>query len=281
MSLAYINGEICNKEEAKISIFDRGFLFGDGVYEVIPAFNRKLFLKEPHLERLRRSCGELNFGPVTNDFDEIFEDLLVDEKANDLIYYIQITRGQAKDRNHIYAEGMQPNVVAFLQPLKPTLRSEAEQGFSARLAREPRWNRCDIKATVLLPNVMHKMSAFMGNDIETIFYTDEYVTECTASNLFMVKGDQIITPPEKLNILRGVTRGYIIEQLKIKGENVIERTITKNELIDADEIWISSSTKNVLPVVQLDGKPVGVGKAGPYWSKAFAIFEQELGWADL
>ncbi len=276
MGQAFVNGEFFPKDEAKISIFDRGFLFGDGVYEVVPVFGRKPFLMKEHLVRFKRSLDELHFGPVEVDFEQVLEQLLQHNDETDLIFYFQATRGQSPIRNHIYDYKNPPNVVAFLQAIKPITREQAGKGYAAITAEEPRWNRCDVKATALLPNVIHRMNAENQRSVETIFYDSDFVTEATSSNVFIVSKGQIITPPERQNILRGITRGFLIEELKVSGENVLEAPVTVEELRNADEVWVTSSTKNVVPIIELDGKPIGTGAVGPKWSLAFEAFERVL-----
>lgn len=273
----YLNGEFKPMSESQISTQDRGFLFGDGVYEVIPVYQRTLFCFEEHLQRLKNSLqatGILN--PHTDDeWRQLLQTLVKMHDWPDQYLYLQVTRGIQMQRDHLPADCLQPTVYAYTNPLNPVADSIIENGIKVITLEDIRWLRCDIKAITLLPNVMMKQAAKQHGVDDAILMTREgYVAEGTASNAFIVKDNTLITPPKSQQILPGITRMVIESLAKTYPITLHERQIQQSELETADEIWLTSSTKEALPVTQLNGKEVGTGKPGAVWQTMRHIFQQ-------
>jgi len=268
--IAYLNGQYLPISEAQISTQDRGFLFGDGVYEVIPVYNQKMFWFAEHLQRLKNSLkGASILNPLSDsEWQEILETLIKKHDWQDQFIYLQVTRGVQMQRDHMPADCLTPTIYAYTNPLKPVAKSILENGIKVVTLDDIRWLRCDIKAITLLPNVMMKLAAKAQGADDAILITKKgLVSEGTASNAFIVKDNVLITPPNSNKILPGITR-MVIESIAIEHHITLEeRNITQEELHNADEIWLSSSTKEALPVTQLDDKPVGTGKPGALWLK--------------
>ena len=272
----YLNGEYLPISEAQISTQDRGFLFGDGVYEVIPVYSKKMFYFEEHLQRLKNSLAAVN---ITNPHtDEQWLNLLTElielHNWDDQFLYLQVTRGVQLQRDHMPADDLTPTVYAYTNPLKPVANDIIENGIKVITLEDIRWLRCDVKAITLLPNVMMKLAAKeQGAQDAILVDANGHINEGTASNVFMVKNGLLITPPNSQKILPGITR-FVLEKLaKEHHIIVVEKEITENELTEADEIWLSSSTKEALPVCTLNGQAVGTGKPGELWLKMRAIYQ--------
>ncbi|MDG6773503.1 D-amino acid aminotransferase [Thiomicrorhabdus sp. ZW0627] len=266
--IVYLNGEYLPMAESKISTQDRGFLFGDGVYEVIPVYHKKLFAWESHLQRLKNSLQAIGIAnPLTDEeWFALLTGLVEKHPWDDQFIYLQVTRGIQMKRDHMPEECITPTVYAYTNPLKPLDAKIVENGIKAITLDDIRWLRCDIKALTLLPNVMMKLAAKQqGADDAILISRDGTISEGTASNVFIVKDGNLITPPNGNKLLPGVTR-TVIEKVA-KGHHIpfIEKELTLTDLQEADEIWLTSSTKEAVPVTQLDGKPVGDGKPGAMW----------------
>lgn len=266
--IVYLNGAFMPMDQARVSPMDRGFLFGDGVYEVIPVYQRKLFEWNTHLERLKNS---LNAVSIHNPLDDqawlaLMQQLIQHHPWDDQFIYLQITRGVQIPRDHLPAANLTPTVYAYTSQLKPISETVLRQGIKVISADDIRWHHCDIKAITLLPNVMCKLLAqAAGADDAILIRADGKVSEGTASNLFLIKNNQIITPPNSATILPGITKAVIEKLAKRHHMPFIERDIVAEELETADELWLSSSIKEVLPITQLNNKPVGNGKPGLVW----------------
>lgn len=266
----YLNGEYLPLAEAKISVLDRGFLFGDGVYEVIPAYFGKLFCLEAHLQRLNNSLSSIRLDVVKNtqQWLDILQPLLVEGDAQYI--YLQITRGVADKRDHAFPEGCQPTIFAMCSAIAPFAR---EQGVQAITLDDMRWKLCNIKATTLLANILLRQQAVDKNTAEAILIKQGYATEGAASNLFVVLDDELITPPNSNDILPGITRDVIIDLARKNGISVREEAISLADLQRASEVWLTSSTREILPVITLDNQPVGSGQVGPVWHAMQKIFQ--------
>lgn len=279
MNIVYLNGDYLPQEKATISIMDRGFLFGDGVYEVIPVFDGQFFGFEEHMSRLENSLHAIDIqNPHTADeWQNIFKTLLIknDKMTGSHSCYCQITRGADDVRSHTFSEQLKPTVVAFITPFKTQSRSELEKGFSAITSDDTRHRNCFIKATNLLPNILQMQKAKSRGAVETILIREGHVSECTSSNIFIVKNNQLITPPLSEHILSGITRQLIIKLARDNHIDCIEAIITPAELATADEVWITGSIKEICPIVSIDGKIVGDGKVGPLWKKMIVLYEAE------
>ncbi len=273
----YLNGEFLPLDQAKVSVLDRGFIFGDGVYEVIPVYGGQLFRLSEHLQRLDQSLAGIRLGnPLAYDlWNSILEELVernaVDE-SGDQSLYLQVTRGVAK-RDHVFPKGVTPTVFAMSNPLAPLPATLAAEGVTAITLDDIRWRYCNIKAITLLPNILLRQQALDAGAVEAILISDGEVTEGAASNLFIVKDNILITPPKGPRLLPGITRDLILELAETHGIACREGAIRDNELRAADEVWLTSSTKEILPVTHLDGKPVSGGKPGPMWVRVISLYQ--------
>ncbi len=270
----FLNGEYLPLAEAQVSVLDRGFLFGDGVYDVIPAYGGRLFRLEQHLERLERCLAEVR---IPNPFDRgawsaVFNALIDRNGGGDLSIYMQVTRGVAK-RDHAFPEHVIPTVFAMANPIVPVDPAILETGVKAIVREDFRWQRCDVKAITLLANVLLRQEAVDEQAMEAILVRDGYATEGAASNLFIVKDGVIMTPPKGAKLLPGITRDLALELAQANGLACREAEIPEAQLRAAEEIWMSSSTKELVPVTRLDEQPVGDGRPGPVWRRMHGIFQ--------
>ena len=272
MSLVYLNGEYLPLNEARVSVLDRGFTFGDGVYEVLPVYNHHIFRFDQHLERLGNSLAAIHMeNPLSkNKWQEILITLIEDSQDNDQSIYIQVTRG-VSDRDHTININGSPTVFAMC---KPIIKDDLSSGIKAITCDDIRWKLCYIKAITLLPSVLLRHEAAERGATEAILVKDNIVTEGAASNVFIVKDNIVRTPPKDGNILPGITRDLVVELLNKENIKCIETRVMKNDLFDADEIWITSSTWEIVPVIELDGQPVGSHRPGKVWKKSIAIYQQ-------
>lgn len=282
MPIVYLNGEFIAREKATVSVMDRGFLFADAVYEVIPVYQGRYFLADEHLQRLDNSLQALQINIHLNhdDWYQIFERLLAQYAAGDYSIYLQVSRGAGAERDHAYPEpAPKPTIFVQATPLKTWPFERLAKGLSAITADDIRWSRCYIKSTSLLPNIMQREFAKQQSADEAILIRDGYVSEGTSSNVFLVKDNTIITHPEDGAILGGITRELIVKLAIKHGIAIKQRAILREELYRADEVWISSSTKEVAPIVRVDQHAISDGKAGPLWQKLWQYiqdFKQSL-----
>ncbi len=277
MSVAYFNGDYLPLEEVRISPLDRGFLFGDAVYEVIPSYAGEFFLLGPHLERLERSLAAIRLpSPLSRgEWAERLVELLRRNAAgpgHDLGIYLQVTRGVAP-RDHAFPAEGAPTVFAMASPIRPLSDAVRSGGIAAITTPDHRWGRCDIKATTLLPNVLARQLASEADAMEAILLREGRVIEGAASNVFAQFGDTLVTPPLQDALLPGVTRALVLDLARECGLQVVERELDEAELRGADEIWLTSSTREILPVSRLDGEPVGAGVPGPGWRAVHAAYQ--------
>ena len=278
MTIAYLNGEYMPLEETRISPMDRGFLFGDGIYEVIPSYDGKMVGFGPHISRMQNGLAaiEIKLGWNDQQWRELCVSLLEKNGNGDLGIYLHVTRGADTKRNHAYPEGVEPTVFAYAFEIPPPPVPERDKikPYTCATGSDMRWDRCNIKSISLLGNVMHYQQGHIKGDGEILLYNDKNeLTECGACNAYIVKNGVVATPPLDNQILPGITRLLLLDVLQADGSiPVEERVITMDEVWDADEVWISSSSKEVMPVVKLDGKPVGDGKPGPIWEKAAKLY---------
>ena len=272
--LVYLNGEFLPPERAMISAFDRGFVFGDGVYEVIPVFGRRLFRLPHHLARLQRSLNEVRLpNPLSaSRWEEVLKRLTAEVTADDQSVYLQVTRGPAP-RDHAFPADVHPTVFAYAQPSKPAEPEVLARGISAVTIADIRWLRCDIKATALLANAMLRQQAADRGAAEAILIRDGLVTEGAASNVFVVRDETILTTPNGPFILPGITRDLVLELANVHSLPALEQPLPESALVDADEIWITSSMREILPVTRLNERPVGGGKPGPLHARVHALYQ--------
>ncbi|MCR4301649.1 MAG: D-amino acid aminotransferase [Sulfuricaulis sp.] len=275
MSQVYLNGQFVPPDQARVSVFDRGFIFGDGVYEVIPVFGGRLFRLAHHLSRLDASLAAIRLrNPhLTEEWKSIFTRLLTGHANGDQSIYLQITRGVAP-RDHAFPPNATPTVFAYAQSLSYPPAEQLAQGVAAITTEDIRWRRCDIKSIALLANALLRQQAIEQRAAEAILIRDGVVTEGAASNIFIVKGDRLSTPPKGPFILPGITRDLIVEIACAKNIVCDELPIKAEMLQSADEVWLTSSIKEILPITRIDGKPVGKGKPGPMHARLFALYQE-------
>ncbi|MGH8175920.1 MAG: D-amino acid aminotransferase [Steroidobacter sp.] len=273
LPICYLNGEFVALREARISPLDRGFLFGDSVYEVLPVFAGRMFRFREHFDRLARSLVEIKLGsPHTHvQWHSLLNELIQRNGGVDMYVYVQVTRGMEFGRNHAFPEHVTPSVFVMASPL-PALTPELRaSGFSAITVEDFRWGRCDIKTTALLANVLMKQEAAEADAQEAIIVRDGQVLEGAASSVFVVLEGALITPPNSRRILPGTTREAALELAE--GMAVQIRGITVDELRRASEVWLAAATRDVIPVTRIDGRPVGDGKPGPVWTRMNSRFD--------
>ncbi|MBB1421495.1 aminotransferase class IV [Pseudoalteromonas sp. SG43-7] len=280
MSTVYLNGDYMNAEHAKISPMDRGFLFGDGIYEVIPAYNGNMLGFAAHIERMKNGLNELEIvlAYTADTWREICQQLCEKNHGENLGIYLHVSRGADTKRAHAYPSGITPTVFAyaFEIPAQPVSDIDNATTYTVSVEQDKRWQRCHIKSTALLGNVIHYQHGAAAGNKETILYNrlDE-LTEASSSNVFIVKDGVISTPPLDNQILPGITRWLILTILHSHSDfKVQERIITKQELFAADEVWITSATKEVGPVVKLNGQLVADGKPGKIWQQVQSLFTE-------
>ena len=276
----YLNGDYLPMSEARISPMDRGFLFGDGIYEVIPSYDGRPVGFAPHMQRMADGLGALEI-PMPFDlagWREIASELIERNGSGNLGIYFHVSRGADVRRSHAYPEGLTPTVYAFAFEIAPAQVADKETvtAYSVATAEDLRWKRCNIKSTSLLGNVMHYQFGHARGSSETILYNAlGEVTEAAACNVFAVVDGVIVTPPLDNQKLPGITRHMALAILRQHGDvPVEERVLTIDELRGADEVWISSSSKELAPVVEVDGKPVGDGAVGDVWLAAQALYSR-------
>jgi D-alanine transaminase len=273
--LAYLNGDYLPLDEACLPVTDRGLMFGDSVYEVIPAYGGIPFRVPHHLRRLDRSLAAIGMNnPLGHDdWRAVFERLAAQLPGRDQSIYLQVTRGAYPVRNHVIPDRVVPNVFAFTAVNPSRDPAVAERGIRAITLDDIRWHRCDIKATTLLANVLARARAGEEGVDDAILVRDGHAVEGTASNLFIVSNGLLITPPESEEMLSGITRDLILELAAEDGIACAQAAIGLPELDAADEIWLTSSTREVAAVVELNGRPVGAGVPGPLWRRVDALFQ--------
>ncbi len=272
----YLNGDYVSSDKAKISVFDRGFMFGDGVYEVIPVYSGKLLRCDGHLQRLQHSLDAIGI-PNPHSFDEwlkIFSSLIERNYPNaDSVIYLQVTRGTMSRRDHAWSANMQPNVLVTCSEQLFVTQDSATAGEKAITLEDTRWSDCHIKTTNLLPNTLLQQKARGQGAIEAILLRDGFAVEGSQSNLYIVKDDIVITPPASRYMLGGITREIVLELCQQNKIIIREKNISEDELHRADEIWLSSSTREILPVVTLNRHAVGKGRPGVVWQQIIQLYQ--------
>lgn len=276
MSEIYLNGAFVPQEQAQVSVLDRGFLFGDGVYEVIPAYAGQPLREAAHLQRLENSLRAIGMSdPLSaSQWSAIFRRLLEGAPGADQSLYLQVTRGIAPTRDHRYPAKSTPTVMVMAKPMPPRAPAVAKSGVAAVVLDDIRWHRCDIKSTALLAAVMLREQAAQAGAEEAILVRDGLAMEGSTSNLFVVRDQCVVTPPIGPLLLAGITRDLVLELVEKAGLRCREAAIPVDELRAADEIWISSSTREVMPVTSLDGAAVGDRVPGPLWRRVDAEYQR-------
>jgi D-alanine transaminase len=276
--LVYLNGEFTPLSEAKISVLDRGFLFGDGIYEVVPVYRGKPFRMAQHLARLARSLASIEIAnPLSNDEWEALVRRLVELQGPvDQAVYFQVTRGVAK-RDHAFpTTPVNPTVFAMTNPFQRLGPADWEKGISVTTAADERWLHCDIKSVSLLGNVLARQSAVAQGAYEAVLFRDGLLTEGAAANIWIVRDGKLLAPPRSNLLLEGIRYGLMEELAGSTGVALEFRAITRAEVETADEILLTSATKEILPVLKIDGKPVGAGKPGPVFTALRGAYDKVL-----
>ncbi len=272
--LVYLNGAMTPLSEAKIPVLDRGFIFGDGVYEVIPIYGRKLFRAEQHMARLFRSLASIQIpNPHAKEqWMALIQEVINAHPADDQMVYVQVTRGVAR-RAHAFPKEVTPTVFIMTNPIVLPSAAVREKGVACVSMEDKRWLRCEIKSVSLLGNVLAAQHAAENEAVEAIQFRDGLLTEASASNVWVVKDGQLMGPPKDNLILEGIRYGLIEELCAAGGIALQARRITRAEVFGADEVLLSSATKEVLPVVSIDGQAIGNGKPGAIYHQLYAAYQ--------
>jgi D-alanine transaminase len=271
----YLNGQFLPIEDAKISVLDRGFIYGDGVYELIPVYGRQPFRMLHHLRRLQHSLDGIRLAnPHTDgEWEALVRELIGKQPFDDQAVYFQVTRGVAK-RDHAFPKDATATVFMMSNPLPTPSAEQFANGVAVVTAEDNRWRRCDLKTISLVGNVLMRQLAADAGAIETVMFRDGFLTEASASNVLVVVGGTIVVPPKDNLILPGITYDAAIEFAAEAGMPFEVRPVPRAEALAADEMWLSSSTKEVLAITTVDGKPFGAGVPGPVFRKMHALFQQ-------
>lgn len=272
--IVYLNGEFMPLSEARVPVLDRGFIFGDGVYEVVPVYGKRPFRLDEHLDRLNNSLDATRIdNPYSeSEWKKIMSQIITRNGVEDQSVYIQVTRGVAK-RDHPFPESTTPTVFMMSNPLVVTDEETFNKGISAITLDDIRWRYCNIKAITLLPNILLRQTAIDEGAQEAILVRSGEITEGSASNVFIVIDGVVKTPPKSSRLLPGITRDLIVELAEQHGIKCIEANFSRTELEAADEIWVSSSTKEIMPVVKLNDEPVDNAEPGPVTRQMRDIFQ--------
>lgn len=275
MTIVYLNGRFMPIAEAKVPVMDRGFLFGDGAYEVIPVYSRRPFRLAEHLARLRHTLDGIRLADPLGETEwaRLIGEIVARNDGEDQSVYLQITRGADTKRNHAFPAQVTPTVYIMSEPLVTPPQAQREAGIAAVSAPDVRWLRCDLKTVSLLANCLLRQQAVDAGCIETVLFRDGFMTEGAASNIFAVKGGVLLAPPKDNLMLPGITYDVVLELAAAHGLPAEVRPVAEAEARGADELWMTSSTKEVLPIVRLDGRPVGGGVPGPVFAQMYAWYQ--------
>jgi D-alanine transaminase len=273
--IAYLNGEFLSLDQARVSVLDRGFIFGDGVYEVIPVYSRRPFRLPQHLQRLGRSLDAIRLvNPLTHgEWTRLIGDIIARNSGDDQSVYLQVTRGVAK-RDHAFPKEAKPTVFVMSGPLVTPARELVENGVPCITGTDYRWLKCDVKSVSLLGNCLLRQSAADAGAAEIVLFRGGHLTEASASNVFVVRRGTLLSPPKTHLILPGITYDVVLELAAAAGIPIELRDIPEAEVRSADELWLTSSTREVQAIVALDGKPVGAGRPGPLFKKVYQAFQE-------
>ena len=272
--IVYLNGEFMPLEDARIPVLDRGFIFGDGVYEVIPVYSRHPFRLAEHLVRFQHSFDSIRIkNPMTDaEWTKLVHDIVSRNAGDDQSIYLQVTRGVAK-RDHAFPANAKPTVFGMSSPLSTPSREAIDNGIHAVTAIDYRWLKCDVKSTSLLGNCLLRQFAADAGAIEVVMFRDGFLTEGSSSNVFVVKNGKILAPVKNNLVLPGITYDVVLEIAQANGVPYEVRPVTEAEVKSADEIWVTSSTKEVLAVTTLDERGVGDGKPGPVFRRVHQLYQ--------
>ena len=272
--VVHLNGALVRLGDAKVPVLDRGFIYGDGAYEVVPVYGRKPFRMPHHLARLQRTLDAIRLANPHNDatWERLIGEVVARAPFPDQAVYLQVTRGVAK-RDHSFPEGAKPTVFIMTNPLPSPTREQIERGVAVVTAEDNRWQRCDLKTTSLLPNVLMRQLATDAGAAETVMFREGWLTEASASNVLVVKDGTIVAPPKDHQILPGITYDAAIEFARDADLPVEIRPVSRAEVMEAAEMWLSSSTKEVIAVTTVDGRPFAGGTPGPMFRRIYEVFQ--------
>jgi D-alanine transaminase len=278
LPFCYLNGSYVPLQQATVSPFDRAFLFGDAVYEVVPVYAGRPFRLRQHLDRLNRSLDGIRMPPpmAHGDWAHICQELISRNEADDAHLYVQVSRGAEFGRNHAWPEGLKPTVFAYCTALDPLPAAFTDNGVTAITAPEIRWARRDIKATSLLGNILLKKLAADAGAFETIMLENGQLTEGSSTTVHVVKDAVIHTPPNGRHILPGTTRDVVLELADLLSIRNVSASVTEAQLRSADEVWLAFSTRGLLPITKLDGVAVGSGKPGALFKRMYVAFNNYI-----
>ncbi|KZN94960.1 MULTISPECIES: D-amino-acid transaminase [Aeribacillus] len=276
MSIGYVNGRFVDLNEPVIPIDERGHQFGDGVYEVIRVYNKKPFMLREHLERLQTSAEaiKLKLDQTLEQYEQLIKEAIEKSALTDCDVYLQITRGVAV-RNHLFPD-VSVSTTMTVRPAKQLPHHLRENGVSAIFHDDERWANCYIKSLNLLPNILAKQTAHEKGSYEAILVRDEYVTEGSSSNVFIVKNGTIYTTPLSKHILSGITRMAVKSIIETEGLTLVEEKFTKEDVLESDEVFITSTTSEILPIVTVDGQKIGTGKPGEIATTLYQKFQEKI-----
>ncbi len=272
--MVYLDGQFLPLEEARVPVLDRGFIFGDGIYEIIPVYARRPFRLAEHLARMQGSLDGIRLANPYSaaQWEALIGELIARNPGADLSLYLHVTRGVAP-RDHAFPQGAAPTVFMMANPLVYPAAELVRDGVAAVTASDNRWLRCDIKAISLLPNVLLRQLAVDVGAAETLLLRDGFLSEGAASNIFVVRDEFLLAPPKSHLMLPGITYDVVLELAGANGIAHQVREISEFELRSAQEVWLTSSNKEVLAVTALDGRPVGTGKPGPLFARMYALYQ--------
>ena len=272
--IVYLNGAFMPLDEARIPVLDRGFIFGDGVYEVVPAYTRRPFRLAEHLRRLQHSLDGIRLANPFGDSEwtSLMRQIIAKNEGDDQSIYLQVTRGVAR-RDHAFPRDVKQTVFMMSSPLTTPPQAQIDSGVAAITASDFRWLKCDVKSVSLLGNCLLRQMAVDAGAVETILFRDGKLTEASASNVFVVKNGVLLAPPKNNLVLPGITYDVVLEIAHAREFEVEVREISEAETRNADEIWVTSSTKEVLAITTLDGKPVGGGAPGMLFRRMHALYQ--------
>ena len=275
LDIAYLNGRFAPLDGLSVPLLDRGFLFGDAVYEVVPVYNGRPFRSDSHFDRLQHSLEGIRIAnPLDrNGWQQLLETLIHRNGGDAMAIYLQITRGVGRGRDHRIDPEMTPTVFAMAMPL-PDRTDARSKGVAATTAPDIRWARCDIKSTGLLANVLLASEAAESGAEETLLLRDGRLLEGASSSVLVIRDGVVSVPPYSHRLLPGTTRDLVVALLRGDGVRVVETEIAEPALRTADEIWIASATREVLPVTLLDGAAVGSGRPGPLWHRVNELYQR-------
>lgn len=275
LPICHLNGALLPLREARISPLDRGFLYGDGIYEVIAAPRGRIPRLPAHLERLQRNLAAVRIrNPHSAErWRELIEALLATNGGGNLYVYLQVSRGAEYGRNHAPPPDLTPTIFMFCAPLPAPTAKQLAEGLHCITTADTRWSRCDIKSVSLLPNVLQRMQAVDAGAAEAILLRDGWLTEAAGAAVHVVIDGEIRTPPQSNQLLPGTMRGFVEELAAANGIPCRSAPVSETELRHADEVWLSAAVRGVVPVTRLDDHPVGNGRPGPLWQRMHALIE--------